>query len=195
MEPYDVKRELRRAVRERLHELDRASVAGWSESVCARLEAWGPFRRAHVVMSFVALPGEVDVGSLGRVLLEAGKTLCLPSVDWELRTMAPAAVTSLSEGLVTRRHGVQEPPEGAVRLDPHEVDLVLVPGLAFDEAGNRLGRGAGFYDRFLAHPALRATTCGVASEAQLVQCVPVEPHDRPLDAIVTERRLIVRPAE
>lgn len=67
-----------------------------------------------------------------------------------------------------------------------DAETIFVPGLAFDRAGRRLGRGAGYYDRLLAHPALRARRIGVAFAAQLVDEVPVEPHDQSLDALVTE---------
>jgi 5-formyltetrahydrofolate cyclo-ligase len=72
-----------------------------------------------------------------------------------------------------------------------DLDLIVVPGLAFDSTGQRLGRGAGFYDRFLANPTLRAFTCGVGFEVQLLDNLPIDRWDMPLHAIATERRLLM----
>ena len=89
------------------------------------------------------------------------------------------------------RYGILEPPAGTREIPISNLDLVLVPGLAFDTAGHRLGRGAGFYDRFLADPNLRAVTCGVGFEAQLLDNVPIDQWDIPLQAVATERRLVL----
>ncbi len=106
--------------------------------------------------------------------------------------MVPAVVTSL-DSLVTHRHGIMEPPEDAPTVPVEELDLILVPGVAFDEKCRRLGRGGGFYDRFLATVPPLVKTCGVAFEAQMVRSVPMDRHDRALDAVITESRLILRP--
>ena len=101
---------------------------------------------------------------------------------------ASAAVQSVDAGLIAGRHGIREPAADVSAVPPGEIDLVLVPGLAFDEAGRRLGRGAGYYDRFLA--PLSVATVGVAFELQLVPEVPAGSGDVPVGAIVTERRFI-----
>jgi 5-formyltetrahydrofolate cyclo-ligase len=70
-----------------------------------------------------------------------------------------------------------------------DIDLVVLPGLGFDPFGNRLGRGRGFYDRFLAHRDYRAVSCGLALEEQFVESVPVGPHDMPIDMLVTDKNV------
>ncbi|HEY8899777.1 MAG TPA: 5-formyltetrahydrofolate cyclo-ligase [Chthoniobacterales bacterium] len=95
-------------------------------------------------------------------------------------------ITSLAE-LVPGAFGAREPIADAATLaKPGEADVVLVPGLAFDRDGGRLGRGGGFYDRFLADPAVRARRVAVAFADQIVERVPTEAHDVHVDAIVTE---------
>jgi 5-formyltetrahydrofolate cyclo-ligase len=145
---------------------------------------------ARFLMGFLPTPDEPDLtevlgrGPVGR------KTLCLPRVDWAAGTMVPVAVTSLDEGIAPGRHGLREP-VGGTAIDPKDLGVVIVPGLAFDERGNRLGRGGGFYDRFLATtPAFRI---GVCFEVQLAPSVPAGPLDVPMDAVVTERR-VIRPS-
>jgi len=128
-----------------------------------------------------AMPDEVDAAPLIAALRARGVRIALPRVDGERLTLhwheedAP---------LATGAFGLTEPVPEAPPADPAEIDLVIVPGVAFDAACNRLGMGAGYYDRLLAEMP-RAVTVGVAFDEQVVDEVPCEPHDRPLDAVVT----------
>jgi 5-formyltetrahydrofolate cyclo-ligase len=90
---------------------------------------------------------------------------------------------------------VREPPPDLPAVPLSEIELVLVPGVAFDGSGRRLGRGRGHYDATLAALSPAAVRIGLAFELQIVAAVPCEPHDMPLDAIVTERRVLVTAAE
>jgi 5-formyltetrahydrofolate cyclo-ligase len=189
----DLKADARRRLRAVLAGVpDRAPK---SVAVAARLLAWDRFRQAAVVMAFLPLPGEVDITEAASAVLLRGDRLCLPRVDWSTGIMSACQVKSLSDGLVVGRAGLREPSPGAssVRLD--EIALVLVPGLGFDATGGRIGRGAGFYDRFLApgaDPSGRAgAACGVGFEAQVAERIPMGPMDIRLGAVVTEARLIL----
>jgi 5-formyltetrahydrofolate cyclo-ligase len=97
-------------------------------------------------------------------------------------------VLDIDSGLVVERMGVREPAAGGQVVPPGDLDLILVPGLAFDEHGRRLGRGGGHYDRFLA--GLSSARVGVAFEVQLAPQVPAGPGDERVDAVATERRII-----
>jgi 5-formyltetrahydrofolate cyclo-ligase len=184
------KREARAAARARLGAVEPEEAARLSEGVCRNLLGFGPVMSARTLMVFLPLPGEPDVRPAARALLGMGRRVCLPRMDWEARTMTPAAVSSVDEGLVATRHGVREPGPGAPGVPVGELEVVLVPGLAFDESGRRVGRGAGFYDRFLSREDLSAMPVGVAFEVQLAPLIPAGPGDRPVRAIVTERRVI-----
>jgi len=105
-------------------------------------------------------------------------------MDWDTGTMSCVGLSSL-EGVEVRRHGIREPVEGGV-IGPGEIEVALVPGVAFDLSGGRLGRGAGFYDRFLGRLADRAVRIGVGFGLQVVGRVPRETHDLGVDALVTE---------
>jgi len=153
--------------------------------------AWQAFERARTLMLFMPLAGEVDLRSLREEAIRLGKVVCLPRTDWQSRALNPVSVPSLGPGLVAARHGLLEPPAAAMALPISDLDLIVVPGLAFDSTGQRLGRGAGFYDRFLANPILRAFTCGVGFEVQLLDNLPIDRWDMPLHAIATERRLLM----
>lgn len=133
------------------------------------------YQQANSVMAFVAFNGEPDTDPLFARLTVEGKRLLLPRVE-------PSGIVSADgDGpLVASRFGVQEPTGPAVALD--EIDLVVVPGLAFTAAGDRLGFGQGYYDRFL--PTLSAPSVGVCFTDQLVDELPVAAHDVRVGSVI-----------
>ena len=168
-----------------------AAPVAKAQSLCA-CEALGrqaEFRDAATVMMFLAVPGEIDTASLARAAWREGKTVLLPIVVWSDRTMEAKVVASLDSGLVETAHGLREPIDGlAVPIE--EIDLIVVPALAYGRGGNRLGRGGGFYDRFLARRGMRATLCGLAFSEQLLDEVPTGTHDVPVDILVTDAEVL-----
>ena len=122
--------------------------------------------------------------------LNAQKVVAVPLVDWNSRGMHAARLTSLDpEALIVGQHGVRTP--RVIEAIPIEsLDVIIVPGLAFDATGRRLGRGGGFYDRFLAMLPKSAWTIGLCFESQIVPHIPAEPHDSRVRFIATESRLI-----
>lgn len=148
-----------------------------------------PARRA--VMLYAPMKVEVDVTPVALGLLERGRTVCLPRVNWRDKTMAPVRIEDWSRDLipdrVNARLGLRSPREELGEVDPAELGAIVVPGVAFDRRGGRLGRGAGFYDRFLGSLPRDAgrSLVGVAFEWQVVERVPVEGHDARMDLLVT----------
>lgn len=189
---------------------DAAAVVAGSAAVVAHLRAWAGYRERGVVLAYLPLgwagvgapagvgggSGEVDLSGLwafeeGRSLYRP-RTLCLPRVEWGSGRMSPAVVGDLSRDvwLGEGPGGVVVPQAGPfcplVGLD--ELELVLVPGLAFSVGSRgvaRLGRGGGFYDRLLAELPRRAVALGVGWESQVVEQVPAEGHDVELAGVVT----------
>lgn len=102
--------------------------------------------------------------------------------------MMPVEIKSLDSDVRPGPMGIREPIQGPP-LPIAEIDLVLVPGLGFDEQGNRLGRGRGFYDRFLSHADFQGVTCAFALERQVVEHVPHDAHDVRVQMLVTEERV------
>lgn len=190
------KRMLRVQMRERLAAITSEQAEAWSRQACAALAAFEPMRSARCVLGYAAIttgsPGELDVATALAGVLARGGQVCLPAIDWDARTMRPAAVDSL-DSLIARRYGVPEPPAGSAMVELAEIDVILVPGLAFDSRGGRLGRGAGFYDRLLERVGDEVgigggqpVVIGVGFGLQLCDRVPMEPHDRRMDAIASE---------
>lgn len=175
----------------------RASLAGIgtqissiSRAVCVQLAAQPWWSAARTAMLFAPMVGEIDLGSIAVSSLASGTRICVPKIDWESRTMTPVAVQAWPGDLVTGRHNVPEPRKGLLAVDPSELDVIIVPGLGFDARGNRLGRGAGFYDRFLRSPGLRAVVAGVCPEAAVRDSIPAGATDAPVRFLVTERRVV-----
>jgi 5-formyltetrahydrofolate cyclo-ligase len=143
-------------------------------------------RDARRVAMYAALPDELPTRPLFDALVSAGKPCLLPRIAPGRRLVF--APVERWEGLHRAGYGVLEPPEAEPPCELSDGDVVIVPGLAFDRAGRRLGRGAGYYDRtFPPGGGRQPLLVGVACEAQIVESVPADSHDRAMDAIVTER--------
>jgi 5-formyltetrahydrofolate cyclo-ligase len=153
----------------------------------ALLEMQARWKRALSVMLFAPLAEELDVWPLLDRALAAGKRVALPR--FTAATHSYEARWILTEKDVQMGHfGIREPGSHCARVASGELDLILVPGVAFDLRGRRLGRGKGYYDRLLG--VLCCTTCGVAFEEQIVAEVPVGPHDVIMDCILTPTRWV-----
>ncbi len=174
--PTDKKSALRESCRLALKAMTLEQHREGSEQICKLLAASDLWRSARTVMMFAPISGEPDLKPLAQDILKRGR-LCLPRVDWFQKRMAAAQVTDLVQSLILRRNNILEPKPECPEVPPDQIDLILVPGLGFDRKGVRLGRGGGFYDRYLAQPEVRAARCGVLFDCQLVESVPAEPHD------------------
>lgn len=179
----EAKRALRATMRERLRALSRAERERDSARICERLREGFAEGEVRVVLGFVALPSEPDVGAALRAWGRAGVEVCLPR--WRPREGDyEAAVVGEESSLCVGPYGVREPGPDAPAVSWERLDLVLVPGLAFDPSGRRLGRGKGYFDRLLSF-ARRARRWGVAFDFQIVAEVPAEPHDVNVHQLVT----------
>lgn len=172
---------LRKQLLEARQALSPGARQAQSQAIMRRLGTLAPFRSAHVVLAYSALPAEVDVAPLLLASLAQGKVVGLPRVDGprlDPRRWIP------TESLVRGRFGVWEPAPSATPLAPESLDLVLVPGVGFDHEGHRLGFGQGFYDRFLA-TLPTAFRVGLAFREQVVPQLPVTSKDIGMDWVVT----------
>ncbi len=184
------KSSLRAQMRQAMESLTEEESQRKAEALAERVLAWAPMASARRVMVYLSMVGEAGTGALIERLLEADISVVGPRVDWDARPISPAEIGDVMTDVVEGRLGVPEPAPHAPGVAIETVDVVLVPALAFDLRGFRLGRGAGFYDRFLADTRRRGLSLGYGFEAQVAPRVPTEPHDARLDALATERRLL-----
>jgi len=157
-----------------------------SSTICTDVEHNPIMAQAKCVLGFAPMSSEPDITRLLETLRADGTLVVLPKACPETRQMELIELRGPLAELPKDTLGVRVPSEGpAVPID--QVDVALVPGVAFDHLGNRLGRGGGFYDRFLAS-ASELKTIGLCFDLQLVDKIPSEPHDIRVDDVSTERR-------
>jgi 5-formyltetrahydrofolate cyclo-ligase len=180
------KRELRRRAGDQRRAAFATAGGSVAERVCEHLFAESAFIGASNVALYAALPDEVPTRPLFDALARAGTPCLLPRLGSDGRLVF--ARVDRWEDLRTGGHGILAPPESAPVAELGPGDVVVVPGVAFDRSGGRLGRGKGCYDRtFPAGDRPQPLLFGVAGEVQIVESVPHGSHDRAMDAIVTER--------
>lgn len=161
-----------------------------SAALCRALLSLPELARARVILSYRALGDEADLEPLHRELLARGKTLAFPvcAEGGSMEARAVSGPAAFRRGLF----GISEPaPEASRPLRPEEIDLALAPCVAFDASCARLGRGAGYYDRYLPR-CVNALLAAAAFEEQRLPEVITEPHDRRMDLIATDRALFRR---
>ncbi|MCH8557327.1 MAG: 5-formyltetrahydrofolate cyclo-ligase [Balneolia bacterium] len=182
------KKELRKQMLGKRMELSKERFRQKSESLFERVMSLEKLAGSDTIHCYVAMTerGEPDTSEIISELLRLGKRVAVPVMDLASRELTHVKVDETTSWK-TNRWGVKEPSAGPL-IAAEEFDLVLVPLLAADRHRNRLGYGKGYYDTFLARTS--AFKAGLLFSDMLVPEVPVEPHDIPLDVIITETGLI-----
>jgi 5-formyltetrahydrofolate cyclo-ligase len=181
------KRRLRREMAERRRAVPREEAEAAGRQLAARLTDCPEFLGAQRVAFYAALPDELPTRVAFQAALERGCCALFPAQDGERRLVF--RMVERWEELRPGRYGVPEPPEQGAAVQLAQDDLVLVPGVAFDAEGHRLGRGGGCYDAAFPPGASAPLLYGVGFEFQVVAAVPHGSRDRRMDAIVTERMI------
>ena len=182
------KAEARALIKSRIQSLTSEEREQKDQAIREQLLNLTAFREAGSVMLFVSLPDEASTRALIRDALKLGKTVALPKVV-EREGALLAARFSASAALSRGPYGIYEPITDET-IPSADLDFILVPARAFDRRGNRLGRGKGYYDRFLSRLAQRTIKCVVGYDCQLLEEVPHDADDAPVDLVVTESGII-----
>ena len=193
----DPKKAVRFAVRERLDASSASDRQAWSSAISASLTEHIRTHDLKTIFFFQPVGTEVDIAAAIDAAHADGRTVCLPRIDWEAGTMDALAVAP-GAPMVVHRHGIPEPVEGD-SIAPQALDAIITPGLAFEASGTRLGRGGGYYDRYvgaclvdnLSKEGPSPRRIGVCFEIQLWDGLPAEDHDVAMDLLITERRILV----
>ncbi len=157
-----------------------------SRIIAAKLFKLSAIQKAKTILFYASLPGEVDTFAMINKAIELKKRVCLPIVVQNQRTMIPTVTKELAN-LENGVYGIAQPRyDASLSVDPKDIEVVIVPGLAFDKSRNRLGRGAGYYDRFLSTLPSDTATIGLAFDFQLTDRLPIEEHDVPLTAVIAD---------
>ncbi|WP_018130958.1 5-formyltetrahydrofolate cyclo-ligase [Effusibacillus pohliae] len=184
------KNELRRRILARRNGLDGAERAKKNEAIFRNLVSIPQVQAAGTFLLYLDFRGEVETARILQWGWQAGKRMAVPVTVPAERKLVPVEIRSFTE-LEPGAYGIREPKAGGrVPVPVDTIDAVLVPGVAFDRRGGRLGYGGGYYDRFLLLLRSDALKIGLAYELQLVEEVPAEEHDVQLDLLVTENAVV-----
>ena len=163
-------------------------VPGDDLALCRNILDHPWFQAADTVMAYMAMPSEPDLGPVLEEILRQGKGLVLPRCEADGVTMTGRLVERL-DALIPGVFGILEPSGDLPVVRAEEIDLILTPGMAFDPSGGRLGRGKGYYDRFLTGYTGHAV--GVCRAGNLLERIPMEPGDVPMQAVITDRQALI----
>lgn len=162
-----------------------------STSIQTRLFALPEFVSAKTLACYVSFKSEVLTETMIRQSLFLGKNVVVPITDLANKRLRLSRILDFPDDLAPGTWGILEPKPDRVKLiDLEEIDLVITPGVVFDESGCRIGYGGGFYDGLLKSLQKEKVSVALAFELQMVEEVPVDDRDEPVDIIVTEDRAI-----
>lgn len=188
MEKKQIKQVLRTAYKTKLQQIGNLDAQQYSELICNYALSLSALQQRKTVAAYASFDHEVNTDRLLAGLLARGFKLVLPVTDTQNRTMEFRSVENLQE-LTLSTYGICEPQHGP-KCFSSEIELYFIPGLAFDRKGNRLGRGGGYYDRYLSAIRPDAVKVGLAYQLQIDNALPVETHDLQVDLLITETGVI-----
>jgi 5-formyltetrahydrofolate cyclo-ligase len=180
------KRRVRRELKETAAHFSECYVAEASRAVCEKVLQSNEFREAAVVFGYLSFFNEISVDAVLEEALRLGKIVAVPWIVSH-NEMQAARLETLKD-LPLDRFGIRTAPKPTTIIEPYAIDLILVPGAGFTKMGHRMGRGAGFYDRFFTHT--RGFRIGVTCDKLLRKIIPVDENDKPVEALVTETEFI-----
>ncbi len=182
------KQVVRRQILRRLRQQPQERRLAKSRVITRRLRRLSLYRKARVVMCYAAFDGEVETGWILAQALADGKRVVVPVVRTADKRIFAAEILDPERDLKTAGpFGIPQPKRSArQQIPPKKLDLVIVPGIAFDKHGRRLGRGGGYFDRFLSRLPASVPCVGLAFRFQVVKHLPVESHDRGVSRVMTD---------
>jgi len=183
-DPNTIKAEIRKQTRAALAAMTPQQRAAESVTICERILRLELFQRARVVMLYAPLSDEPQIVPIAQHALARGKTLLLPRVNRSAKVMTGALVQSWPGDMDRDPLGFLTPRFDALTYDPASIHFILIPGVAYSLTGVRLGRGGGYYDRYLPQVPIDRRV-GVCFRCQMVEHAPLLPHDEPVSQVIT----------
>ncbi|WOO41239.1 5-formyltetrahydrofolate cyclo-ligase [Rubellicoccus peritrichatus] len=175
------KQKLRDKVRTMRRALSKDEVKKHSESICSQILEMTEYKTSHSIAIYMAFDNEVDLRAVISDSFGKRRVLCPRIISKEQMEFREIASW---DDLAPNKFGIPEPIAAQPVASPQNIDLMLIPGIAFSHEGHRLGLGAGYYDRFLRNT--NGLKWGIAYDFQIVDQVPVEEHDHALDRIISD---------
>lgn len=187
------KNEIRQEIINIRKQMSQEEVNTLSQKIISTLTKLPIFKESKTIMLYLSFDNEVDTFKLIDLCKDLGKKITVPYCINEGKRIIPTEIKNVESDLVESSFGYLEPKAELVKpVSTNEIDLIIVPGLAFDKGCYRVGFGAGYYDRFLSKLCFTIPTIGLAYDYQILEYIPTEEHDMPLDYVVTDKRIIIR---
>lgn len=182
---------LRKKVIQLRDQLVKEEIIQKSSLIADHLYQLAAYRNAITVMFFISFGSEVDTRSMVEETISRGKQVLAPKAIKDTRDLVPSRVLNWEKDLSPGSYNIPEPREETLRpFEPEKIDLLIVPGVAFDREKRRLGYGGGYYDRFFLRLNPKTALVALGFELQIVPEVPADRWDRRVDYIITEKRII-----
>ena len=186
------KEEIRRKILKKRLSLSSEYIRDKSQQVFLNLAETVEYINSRNIMFYVATRSEVQTEEMIKISIKMGKNVFVPIILPERLNLAPSKIFDFDIELEKGKKGILEPKKEYYRLFPSEnIDLIIVPGVAFDLRGNRIGRGFGYYDNFLRKVRSSVKIVALAFEMQIVKKIPNDKNDIPIHKIITEKRIII----
>lgn len=185
------KEEIRRKILKKRLSLSSEDIRDKSQQVFLHLAETVEYRNSQNIMFYVATRSEVQTEEIIKTSIKMGKNIFIPIILPECINLAPSKIFDFDTELEKGKKGILEPKKKYYRLfPPEDIDLIIIPGVAFDLNGNRIGRGFGYYDNFLIKVHSSAKIVALAFEMQIVKKIPNDKNDIPVHKIITEKRIV-----
>jgi 5-formyltetrahydrofolate cyclo-ligase len=192
-EVREKKQEIRNEISTFFNSLSSEALEEKTRIIENRLFEFANFLESKIVMLYVNAENEVATDSIVKRAFEFSKIVVLPAFDKAKATMRLMKVDHPAKDLVVGPRGILEPNPAKCKVVPLDcIDIAIVPGIAMDEKGGRIGSGDGYYDRLIPDLPMTTRKVGLVFEGQLVPQVPMESHDKHVDIIITEKRVIYK---
>ena len=173
--------------------LSESEITEKANAVESRLFAFANFLESKIALLYVNANLEVQTDSIIQKSYSYNKIVVLPAFDPESYKMKLMKVDALGQELIPGPRGVLEPDASKCKVVPMDrIDIAIIPGLAFDEKGGRIGSGTGYYDRLIPRLAITTRKVALTFEEQIISQVPMESHDKHVDIIITDKRIIYK---
>ena len=192
-EIQETKRDIRKQVADKIADLSKDAQAKKEKAIEERLFDFANFIEASIVLLYTRGCGMLDTGRIIERCYDYSKIVILPAFDMEKYRIKLMKVDNFKKDLIPGPRGAAEPNPQRCKIVPIDcIDIAIIPSVALDEKGGRIGSGQGFYDRLLPELAITTRKVTLAVEEQIFQQVPMESHDRHVDIIITEERIIYK---
>ena len=187
------KADIRKEIAAAIGRLSADELAEKTSLIENRLFNFANFLEAKIALMYIENPNEVKSAEIIRRTFDKNKIVVLPLVKTDTKKFKLFKIDDFAKDLKPGQNGILQPDPGRCRTVPIDcIDIAIIPGVAFDEKGGRIGSGDGYYDRFIPHLPVTTRKVALALDDQIIPQVPIESHDKHVDIIITDKRIIYK---